>query len=78
MSDEVLTMDEIKERYADEWVLIDEYENNPATLEVLRGKVVCHSKERDEVYRRLGELPSPKRIAVYYTGTLRKDMVFVL
>ncbi len=78
MSDELLSMDEIKARYTDEWVLIDDFESDPVTLEVLRGKVVYHSKERDEAYRRLGELPSPKRIAVYFTGLLRKDMVFVL
>jgi len=28
MNDELLSMDEIKARYADEWVLIDEFENN--------------------------------------------------
>lgn len=78
MSDELLTMDEIKKRYANEWVLIDEYENNPATLEVLRGKVRWHGTDRKHAHEKLRQLPRPFRCAVLYLGELPKDMIFVL
>ena len=52
---EILTFDQIKARYDAEWVLI----GNPVTdefLSVLRGEVLCHSKSRDEIYRKAREL----------------------
>ena len=39
-------------------------------LEVTRGSVICHSKDRDEVYRRAIALPRPKRYAVLFTGQM--------
>ena len=46
-------------------------------LEVLSGKVRCHSKDRDEVYRKAVEL-RPRRFAVLYTGQIPKDAAVVL
>ena len=71
---EVLTIDEINERFPDEWVLIGDPEADES-LEVLRGKVLCHSKERDEVYQAAIDLPGPKRLATHYTGELLEDGV---
>jgi hypothetical protein len=48
--DDVLTLAEIEARFHSEWVLVENPQTNEA-LEVQRGSVVCHSKERDEVYR---------------------------
>lgn len=48
---QVLNIDEIKSRYDGEWVLI----GDPVTdesLSVIRGNVLSHSKDRDEVYRK--------------------------
>ena len=71
---EVLTIDEINERFPDEWVLIGDPETDES-LEVRRGKVLCHSKERDEVDQAAIDLAPPKRIAVLYTGALFEDDV---
>ena len=59
-----------------EWVLV----GNPELtkdLTIKRGKVLYHSKDRDEVYRKAREL-KPKHSAVVYTGTLPADVVVVL
>jgi len=45
--------------------------------QVQSGVVLCHSKDRDEVYRKAVEL-RPSRFAMVYTGTLPKDAAIVL
>ena len=75
MSD-TLTKTEIEGRFPDEWILVvnpqlDEDE------EVVGGMVVCHSKDRDEVYRRAVEL-KPKRSAILYTGRMPANTAIVL
>lgn len=44
---QVLTLEEIQSRFDTEWDLVEDPELNDA-LEVVRGKVVWHSKDRDE------------------------------
>ena len=74
--DDILTMDEIRSHCDVEWVLVEDPELTPE-LKVVRGKVVWHSKERDEVYGKLLEL-RPKHAACLFTGPLPKDMEYVL
>ena len=76
MADDVLTAAEIHSRLIDEWVVVENPQTNEA-LEVEAGKVVCHSKDRDEVYRKAIEL-RPTRFAMLYTGTIPKDTAIVL
>ena len=64
---DVITLAEINERFPSEWVLLVNPQTNDH-LAVLAGTLVCHSKNRDEVDRKAIELPSPKHIAVFYTG----------
>jgi hypothetical protein len=75
MSD-VLTIPEIEAQFASEWVLVEDPQTNDA-LEVQSGKVLAHSKDRDEVYREAVRL-RPKRFAMLYTGTLPKETAIVL
>lgn len=75
MSD-VLTIAEIEAQFVAEWVLVEEPQTNDA-LVVQSGKVLAHSKDRDEVYREAVRL-RPKRFAMLYTGTLPKDTAVVL
>jgi len=72
----VMTIGEIESEFDSEWVLVDEPETNEQ-LEVLKGKVLHHSKDRDEVYRKAVSL-HPKRCAIVYTGEIPKDAVIVL
>ena len=72
----VMTIGEIESQFDSEWILVDEPETNEQ-LEVLKGKVVHHSKDRDEVYRKAVAL-RPKRCAILYTGEIPEDAVVVL
>lgn len=72
----VMTIGEIESEFESEWVLVDEPETN-AQLEVLKGKVLHHSKDRDEVYRKAVNL-RPKRSAILYTGSIPEGTVVVL
>lgn len=73
---EVLTLAEIKSRFASEWVLLEDPQS-ASGLEIRGGKVLCHSKSRDEVYRAALKL-RPKHSAIVYTGKLPDDMVVAL
>jgi hypothetical protein len=74
--DEIMTMREIQARYAPDWVLIAEPQTDDR-LEVIAGKVVFHSPNRDEIYRRATELKLDK-IAVRYLGEYPEHMVLSL
>ena len=74
--DEILTVAEMESRFVAEWLLVEDPQTNDA-LEVHGGVVRCHSKDRDEVYRKAVEL-RPRRFAVLYTGAIPKDAAVVL
>ena len=73
---EVLTIGEIEKRFDAEWVLLGDPETN-AELGVVGGKVLCHSIDRDEVYREAVRL-RPKRFAMVHVGPPPKDVAIVL
>lgn len=73
---EVSTIDEIKARYAPDWVLIGEPETDEA-LEVRAGRVLFHGPDRDEVCRKAREY-LPGRYALQFLGTIPEDLVLVL
>ena len=73
---EVMSQAEIATRFESEWVLLEDPETTDV-LEVKSGKVLWHSKDRDEVYRKAREL-QPRHSAILYTGTLSEGMVIVL
>jgi hypothetical protein len=74
--DDVLTIAQIEAQFESEWVLIEDPQTNEA-LEVQRGKVRWHSKDRDEVYRKAVEL-RPRRFAMLYTGRMPPDTAIAL
>lgn len=74
--DDVMNIAEIESTFESEWVLVEDPETNK-DLEVQRGKVRYHSKDRDEVYRKAVEL-RPKRFAMLYTGMIPEDTAVVL
>ncbi len=72
----LLTAAQIEAQFESEWVLVEDPQTDDA-LQVRSGRVVWHSKDRDEVYRKAVEL-RPKRFAVLYTGKMPKDTAVVL
>jgi hypothetical protein len=74
--DAVATVRQIESQYPSEWVLIEE----PQLDELSRlqaGRVVFHSLDRDEVYRKAAELHLPL-FAVRYLGSLPENTALVL
>jgi hypothetical protein len=76
MSRDVLSVEEIHFHFRGEWILIEDPEVDK-DLNVLRGRVVFHSKDRDEVDRKAIELRL-KHSAFLYTGTMPDDTAIVL
>ena len=73
---DLMTITEMKTRFASEWVLVEEPVTNEV-LEVKSGKVLAHSQDRDVVYREAVRL-RPKRFAMLYLGTLPENTAIVL
>jgi len=73
---EIMSLVEMKAKFKSEWILLEDPETTES-LEVKSGKVLWHSKDRDEVYRKAREL-GPKHSAILYTGTIPEEMVVVL
>jgi len=70
--DDTMTLSEIEKHFDGEWILVEDPEldrNN----EVIRGKVLCHSKNRDEVDAVAMRL-RPKRSAFLYTGSVPNNI----
>jgi hypothetical protein len=74
--EEVLTIAQIEAQFDSEWILVGDPQTNEA-LEVQSGKVLWHSKDREEVYRKAVEL-RPRRSAMLYTGKMPKNTAVVL
>ena len=73
---EILTRAEIEARFDSEWVLIEDPALG-ANLEVIRGRVIWHSKDRDEVYQKALEL-RPEHPAFLYTGKMPAGTAVIL
>ena len=73
---EYLPLKEINARFDAEWILLEDPEVDEH-LQVVRGKVVCHSKDRDEVDRKAVALRL-KHSAFLYTGKMPENAAIVL
>jgi hypothetical protein len=74
---EVLSIDEMKERFPNEWILIGDPQTNPGPV-LLGGAVLWHSPDRDEVYQKAFELRQ-KSMGFFYTGVVPQEhMEFAL
>jgi hypothetical protein len=74
--DHVLTVAQIAMQFDSEWVLLaDPVVDDPGR--VLQGKVVAHSTDRDEVYRKDIELRL-KKTATLFTGKLPEGTAIIL
>jgi hypothetical protein len=72
---DVLTWEEIERRYPDEWVLLDELQPDGGS-EVTGGRIVFHSRERDETDQQALSLKLPE-FAVLFTGEPDPDLAFL-
>ena len=65
MSNERMTIEEMVENYPDEWLFIVDCEHSENT-ELLSGRVLVHSKSRDDIYEASGHYKGGA--AIHYTG----------
>ena len=73
---EILTMKEIEKKFDGEWVLIEDVESNEQ-LEVLRGKVTYHGKDKEKLHQKAMKSES-KHLATFYIGRPDPKMEFLL
>jgi len=66
---------EILEQFKDEWVLIEVKEVDE-NFDLKEGDVIAHSKDKEELYRKLLEI-KPRSFSIEYTGEIPKDLAFV-
>lgn len=73
---EMLTISEIEDRFGEQWVLIQDpvFDRDG---EVIKGRVLYHSHDRDEFDRRSLDFRVP-HAAVLYTGEMPADLAVVL
>ena len=69
------TVSALKRRYPKEWLLLTNVVADETTHPV-KGRLVAHSKNRDEIYEQLSRLRG-KDFCIEYTGSIPKDLVVV-
>ena len=74
---EILTIEEIKERFPSQHVLLEDPMTKENSQQVHGGRVRWHSTDRDEVYRKMGELHI-RYAAFVFTGVTPDEMHFAL
>ena len=75
MSD-LMTFEEIKQNYDGEWVLIA-YSETDENLPVMKGKVLAHSLNKEEIYQAL-ESATEEHLAIEYMGQVLEDLDLIL
>jgi hypothetical protein len=81
----VLTIEEIKEQYPDQWVLVGNPQMRtdnfvgPLIRKILAGIVLFHSKDKREIgYKAIGIAKTVDETACIYTGEIPKNRKFWL
>ena len=66
---EISTVKEFEKKYHDEWLLIEVLEENECE-EPVKGKLIAHSKVRDEIYEKLKKTTGD--ICLFFAGEIPK------
>ena len=72
----VMELGDIYKRYKDEWLLI-EYEQLDEDLNVTKGKVVAHSRDKSQILQQLVQIQG-RNIAIEYAGAVPEDLAVLL
>ena len=71
-----MTFEEIEQNYDGQWVLIA-YTETDEDLQVVKGKVIAHSANKEDVYQALAEA-GEQPLAIEYMGRVPEDLAFIL
>ena len=77
METKVLNMDEIKARYPDRWVILDQIREDPGPV-FRGGRVIFSSVEESAVHQFIKALPDGFKLAVFHIGYPREEKCFAL
>ncbi len=70
---DVPTLEEIKKKYKDEWILVEVLETDELNRPT-KGRLITHSKDKDDIYKTLKNLKEkPEHTYTTYTGDFPKD-----
>lgn len=72
----IMTFEEIEQNYDGQWVLIA-YTETDEDLQVVKGKVIAHSANKEDVYQALAEA-GEQPLAIEYMGSVPEDLAFIL
>jgi hypothetical protein len=73
----LLTYEEMKQQYSDEWLLVAYTKIEPNTLQILQGEVLAHSPDVEEIYRSL-PLAKGRDAAIEFIGQPQADIAYIL
>ncbi len=73
---EIMTFEEITQRYDGQWVLIAYTETND-DLEAIKGKVLVHSPHKEDIYQYL-ESATEERLTIEYISKESDDLAFII
>lgn len=71
MRKKVERVETIKKRFRKEWLLIGDYKTDKMNR-IVQGVLIAHSKNRDDIYRKLRRYKKP--LAIQYSGPIPKDL----
>ena len=74
--DNILTLQEMSDRYTNEWLLIA-YTELDENMVVVRGEVLAHSPNQGDVYEAL-PIAKGRNVAFEYVGTVPADFAVML
>ena len=66
---EVVSIKDLEKRYQDEWIMVEVVEENEFQ-EPTKGKLIAHSKDRDELYEMMKEAVGD--ICLFFAGDIPK------
>ena len=72
---DIQTIDEMMETYRGQWAIIVDCEDDEYGR-LVRGRVVAHSRDRDDIYR--GMANHPEGGAIRYLGKVPADINYML
>ncbi len=73
----IMTIDEIRLNYPNEWVIIADIESD-SNFNVIRGQVLVHSSERNIIDQALIDYSQIPSLAIEYTGEIPADYAVML
>jgi hypothetical protein len=75
----ILTFEQMKERYPNQWLLVLNTKT-AANFDLVEGEVIAHAPERDTIYDALARERKTRTgtLSIEYTGPIPDDLAFIL